>query len=87
MNWNLRYAPHLGYRPPFQPLFAATVDTDDPVEHVRFAAEQGFAGVLYALARGRTPREQERVGREIADRGLEAGCVAYTTFEQLRNTA
>lgn len=87
MNWNLRYAPHLGYRPPFQPLFAATVGTDDPVAQVRFAADQGFAGVLYAVARGRTPEEQERVGREIADCGLEAGCVPYTTFDQLRNTA
>ena len=87
MNWNLRYAPHLGYRPPFQPLFAATVGNDDPVAHVRFAAEQGFAGVLYAAARGRRPEEQERVGREMADRGMEAGCVPYTTFDQLRNTA
>ena len=87
MNWNLRYAPHLGYRPPFQPLFAATLGTDDPVAHVQFAAEQRFAGVLYAAARGRSAAEQERVGREIADRGLEAGCIPYTTFDQLRNTA
>lgn len=87
MNWNLRYAPHLGYRPPFQPLFAATVGTEDPVAHVRFAADQGFSGVLYAAARGRSAEEQERVGRTIADCGLESGCVLYTTFDKLRNTA
>lgn len=87
MNWNLRYAPHLGYRPPFQPLFAATVGTEDPVAHVRFAADQGFAGVLYAAARSRSVEEQERVGRALADCGLEAGCVLYTTFDKLRNTA
>ena len=87
MTWALRYAPHLGYRPPFQPLFAATVGSDDPVAHVKFAADQGFAGVLYAAARSRTTEEQQRVGAALAAHGLEAGCVLYTTFDQLRNTS
>jgi hydroxypyruvate isomerase len=87
MDWTLRYAPHLGYRPPFTPLFAATVGSDDPVAHVAFAASQGFAGVLYAAARGRSPEEQERVGQAIAAHGLEAGCLLYTTFDKLRHTA
>ena len=87
MNWSLRYAPHLGYRPPFQPLFAATVGSDDPVAQIGFAADQGFAGVLYAAARGRSVQEQARVGEALAARGLEAGCILYTTFDQLRNTS
>jgi hydroxypyruvate isomerase len=87
MSWKLRYAPHLGYRPPFDPLFPALVGSEDPVAHVRFAAEQGFAGVLYAAARGRTSMEQERVGHAIAHHGLETGCLLYTTFDQLRNTS
>ena len=87
MTWSLRYAPHLGYRPPFQPLFAATVGSDDPVAHVQFAAEQGFAGVLYAAARARPPEEQQRVGAALAAHGMEAGCMLYTTFDQLRNTS
>lgn len=87
MSWNLRYAPHLGYRPPFDPMFRALVGSDDPVAHVAFAAEQGFAGVLYAAARGRTPAEQERVGRAIAQHGLQAGCLLATTFDQLKNTS
>lgn len=87
MNGTLRYAPHLGYRPPFEPLFAASVGSTDPVDHVHFAAEQGFAGVLYAAARARTATEQERVGHALADRGLQAGCMLYTTFDQLRNTS
>lgn len=85
MTWNLRYAPHLGYRPPFQPLFASTVGSDDPVDHVRFAADNGFAGVLYAAARSHSAEEQERVGRAIAHHHLQAGCILYTTFDQLRN--
>lgn len=87
MNWHMRYAPHLGYRPPFEPLFAATVGSADPVAQVAFAAECGFAGVLYAAARARTAQEQERVGAALARHGLEAGCIFYTTFDQLRNTS
>ena len=87
MTWSLRYAPHLGYRPPFQPLFAASVGSDDPVEQVRFAADNGFAGVLYAAARGRSPAEQQRVGEALATHGLEPGCILYTTFDNLRNTS
>jgi len=87
MTWCLRYAPHLGYRPPFQPLFAALAGSDDPLDQIRFAADNGFAGVLYAAARGRPPAEQERVGEALAARGLEAGCILYTTFDQLRNTS
>lgn len=87
MTWSLRYAPHLGYRPPFQPLFAATVGSEDPLEHIKFAADNAFAGVLYAAARARTAAEQQKVGDALAAHGLEAGCILYTTFEQLRNTS
>jgi len=87
MTWFLRYAPHLGYRPPFQPLFAESAGSQDPVEQVRFAADNGFAGVLYAAARARPEQEQRRVGQALAARGLQAGCMLYTTFDQLRNTS
>ena len=87
MTWNLRYAPHLGYRPPFQPLFAASVGSEDPVDHIRFIAECGFAGVLHAAARSHTSSDQERAGQALARHGLEAGCILYTTFDQLRNTS
>ena len=87
MSWTLRYAPHLGYRPPFDPLFSALVGSDDPVAHVAFAAEQGFAGVLCAAARRWSAGEQERVGQAIEQHGLQAGCVLYTTFDQLKNTS
>jgi len=83
--WALRYAPHLGYRPPFQPLFAHSVGSEDPVAQIQFAADQGFAGVQYAAARSRTVVEQRAVGEALARHGLEAGCVLYTRFDQLRN--
>lgn len=87
MKWNLRYAPHLGYRPPFRPLFAESVGTDDPVDQISFAAERGFSGVLYAAARTRSSHEQERVGNALAKHGLEPGCILYTTFDKLSNTS
>jgi hydroxypyruvate isomerase len=87
MSWSLRYAPHLGYRPPFQPLFAATVGTDDPLDHIKFAGDNAFAGVLYAAARARPAAEQQKVGDALAAHGLEAGCILYTTFDQLRNAS
>ncbi|MBO9513173.1 MAG: TIM barrel protein [Variovorax sp.] len=86
-DWHLRYAPHLGYRPPFEPLFKGLVASDDLVDHVAFAADQGFAGVCHPAARGRSPHEQERLGRALARHGMEAGCVLYTGFDQLRNTS
>jgi hydroxypyruvate isomerase len=86
-GWAMRYAPHLGYRPPFQPLFAHSVGSEDPVAQVQFAADRGFAGVQYAAARSRSVEEQNTVGEALARHGLEAGCVLYTRFDQLRNTS
>jgi hydroxypyruvate isomerase len=84
MTWTLRYAPHLGYRPPFEPLWRASVGSDEPLAQVQFAADHGFAGVLYAAARGRPVAEQQSVGAALARLGLEAGCILYTTFDKLR---
>jgi len=82
MAWKLRYASHLGYRSPDTPLFRESVGSLDPEAHVAFAAELGFAGVQYALARVRPVEEQERVGRAISRHGLETGCVVYAARDR-----
>ena len=84
MTWQLRYASHLGYRSAEEPLFRHSVDSLDPVAHIEYAAKLGFAGVQYALARGRSQAEQAAVGGAMARCGLETGCVIYTTFENIR---
>jgi hydroxypyruvate isomerase len=84
MVWQLRYASHLGYRSAQEPLFGASVGTLDPLAHIDYAASLGFAGVQYALARGRPAAEQEAVGTALARHGLEAGCVIYTNFDKIR---
>jgi hydroxypyruvate isomerase len=84
MTWQLRYASHLGYRSAEEPLFHHSVGSLDPVAHIQYAAQLGFAGVQYVLARGRPRAEQEAVGAAMARCGLESGCVLYTTFENIR---
>ncbi len=83
----MRLALHLGYRPPFEPLFSATVGSVDPLAHIAFAAAQGFAGVLDASARRRPIEQQAAIGDALRQHGLEAGCVLYTRFENLKHLA
>lgn len=83
----MRLALHLGYRPPFEPLFRATVGSDDPIAHIRFAAAHGFAGVLDAAARRRPVEQQAAIGDALRQHGLETGCVLYTGFEHLKHPA
>ena len=84
MAWHLRYASHLGYRSAQEPLFPASVGTLDPLAHIDYATSLGLAGVQYALARGRPTEEQAAVGGALARQGLEAGCVIYTGFDNIR---
>ena len=83
----MRLALHLGYRPPFEPLFSATLGSVDPIAHIEFAAAHGFAGVLDAQARRRPPAQQQAIGDALQRHGLEAGCVLYTGFEHLKHGA
>jgi hydroxypyruvate isomerase len=82
MAWKLRYASHLGYRSADTPLFRESVGSLDPEAHVAFAAELGFAGVQYALARVRPMAEQERVGRAISRHNMETGCIVYAARDK-----
>jgi hydroxypyruvate isomerase len=82
--WRLRYASHLGFRSLDAPLFLASVGSLDPVAHVRFATELGFAGVQDALARQRSIADSERLGRAMADCALEPGCVLYAPMNLVK---
>lgn len=82
MAWKLRYASHLGYRAADTPLFRESVGSLDPEAHIAYAAELGFAGVQYALARTRPVEEQERAARALSRYGLETGCVVYAARDK-----
>ncbi|MDB6158073.1 MAG: sugar phosphate isomerase/epimerase [Gammaproteobacteria bacterium] len=77
MAWLLRYASHLGFRSLDAPLFLASVGSSDPVAHVNFAHELGFAGVQDALALQRKSVDSERIGRALLDCAMEPGCILY----------
>lgn len=79
--WGLRYAPHVGYAPPFEPLFKDSVGDPDPVSHAAFAAAQGFAGILHPWIASRPEGDVTRFEAALRHDGLEAGCMVYAPIE------
>lgn len=73
-SWKLRFAPHIGLTSLDTPLFKESVGTLDPVAHIDFIADLGFAGIEDNLLKLRPAADQERIGRALARRGLEMGC-------------
>src|SRR6266704_2362195 len=55
-------------------MFRHSVGNLDPVDHVGFIADQGFAGIEDNFLKLRPPREQERLGAALAQRGMSMGC-------------
>lgn len=72
--WKLRLAPHIGLTSLDTPLFRDSVGTLDPVAHIDFIADLGFAGVEDNLLKLRPVADQERIGRALGRRGLAMGC-------------
>jgi hydroxypyruvate isomerase len=75
MNWALRYAPHVGYLPPADVLLFRASAGSDRVDHVRFAAREGMAGILYPWAADRPAAERAAVKSALRETGLECGCI------------
>jgi hydroxypyruvate isomerase len=67
------YAPHFG-------TFRHHAGCD-PLDQIKFLADHGFTAVEDAGLRARPPRVQERIGQELARRGMSAGLfVAVAEF-------
>lgn len=73
-RWNLRYAPHTGFRDPMRPLFRESAGSADPLEQIRYVASLGFAGIEDNRLRDRPADVQSRMGEALARHGLEMGC-------------
>jgi len=65
MSWFLRYAAHLGYRPPFEPLFAASGGADR-LSQIDFAADHGFSR---RVVRGSAELDVARAGERRRSAG------------------
>jgi hydroxypyruvate isomerase len=84
MSWNLRYAPHLGFRSLDTPLFPASVGSTDPVAQIAFVASLGFAGVQDPWFATRPEVDQLRIASALGEYGLAAGCVVCGTPGSIR---
>jgi hydroxypyruvate isomerase len=82
VSWSLRYCPHLGYMPPDRMLFRRLGGPDRPSQ-VRFAAREGFAGVLYPWAADSPPEERRAVAERLAELKLACSCIATLPFTKL----
>ncbi len=70
----MRYAANIGLNSLDTPLFRHLVGSVDPVEHIAFAQDFGFAGIEDNFLKLRPVDEQKRIGDALARRGLEMGC-------------
>src|SRR3546814_2139802 len=80
-EFNLRYAPHLGYLSPV-PQFVQSVGNSDPYDHARFAHDQGFAGLFHPWAGSAAPEQLEQFRKGLDEFQLGAGALAYAPFEE-----
>jgi hydroxypyruvate isomerase len=79
----MRFAPHLGYLSPEEPLFRQSVGSIDPVDHVHFAAVQGFAGVFDPWIIARPAEQIESLIAALKDQNLESGGICYAPFTDM----
>ncbi len=70
----LNFAPHLGILRPDRPLFLHHAGPD-PIDQLKFIADQGFRAVEDNRLPDRPKQVQERMGSEMARLGIEMGCL------------
>ncbi|MFM0175663.1 sugar phosphate isomerase/epimerase [Paraburkholderia sediminicola] len=80
-RWNLNYTLHLGYLHPDDPLFRESVRSSDPWDHVEFAAQNGFAGVLFPWAVERSAYDVSRFKAALQHFGLRSSCIVYAPLD------
>ncbi|MBL9124062.1 MAG: TIM barrel protein [Planctomycetaceae bacterium] len=69
-KFRLKYAPHFG-------MFKAHAG-DDPIEQLKFMADQGFTALEDNGMRGRSVEEQEKIAKEMSRLGMTMGVFVAT---------
>lgn len=69
-KFRLKYAPHFG-------MFKAHAG-DDPIEQLKFMADQGFTALEDNGMRGRPKEEQEKIAKEMSRLGMTMGVFVAT---------
>jgi hydroxypyruvate isomerase len=69
----MNFAPHLGILQPDRPLFINHAGPD-PIDQLRFIADQGFRAVADNNLHRRPTQVQQRMGAEMVRLGISMGC-------------
>ncbi len=70
---HLNYAPHIGLTAPDDVLFLEHAGRD-PIDQIKFIAEQGFAGIEDNFLKTRSVDVQTKIGQELERHGMQMGC-------------
>jgi len=73
-RWKMRFAPHLGIHEPNGHGMFKNLAGNDPIDQIKFIAEQGFAGIEDNLLKWRPTEVQEKIGKELERHGMQMGC-------------
>lgn len=71
--FHLNYAPHFG-------MFQNHAGSD-PVDQLKFAADEGFRAWEDNGMKGRSPQEQEKIARAMGDLGITMGVFVANTID------
>ena len=69
----MKFAPHIGLSSPEDFMFPASAGSD-PIDQIKFIANQGFSGIEDNFLKLRPVDVQEKIGKELAKHNLEMGC-------------
>jgi len=75
-----RFAAHLGYARPDEPMLPATAGSVDPVAQVACAAALGFAAITDNCLKLRPPEVQHGIGAALRAHGLVMGSFTYNAL-------
>lgn len=70
----MKFAPHIGLSSPEDFMFPASAG-NDPIDQIKFIADQGFSGIEDNFLKLRPIEVQEKIGKELARHNLEMGCL------------
>lgn len=70
---HLNYAPHIGLTSPVDVLFAEHAGSN-PIDQIKFIADQGFAGIEDNFLKLRPVEMQKKMGKELERHGMQMGC-------------
>ena len=69
-KFKLKYAPKLG-------AFGQSVKSKNPIDHIKFIADQGFRAIFDNGMMGKPPEVQENIARQLARQGMDLGPFAF----------